>query len=167
VAFERAALWSSARAQQGRDGTRYGDEQILIWRRSYDTRPPALTADDERWPGRDARYADLTPDELPATECPEGHGRTLSPVLDGHHRAGNRFRQAGHHCRARQFHPRADQVPRSSIGQDIVGLNIPTGVPLVYELDHGLQPLRHYYLGDQAAIEAAVKAVAAQGKAGG
>jgi 2,3-bisphosphoglycerate-dependent phosphoglycerate mutase len=147
--------------------TRYGDEQILIWRRSYDTRPPALTAEDERWPGRDARYADLTPDELPATEClkdtvarflPYWKG-TIAPAIA----SGKRVIIAAHGNSIRALIKYLDQVS----DQDIVGLNIPTGVPLVYELDNGLQPLRHYYLGDQAAIEAAVKAVAAQGKAGG
>jgi 2,3-bisphosphoglycerate-dependent phosphoglycerate mutase len=147
--------------------TRYGDEQILIWRRSYDVRPPALAPDDERWPGRDPRYRDLAPADVPATEClkdtvarflPYWTG-TVAPAIA----AGRRVIIAAHGNSIRALIKYLDQVS----DQDIVGLNIPTGVPLVYELDERMQPLRHYYLGDQAAIEAAVKAVAAQGKAGG
>ncbi|HTL91962.1 MAG TPA: 2,3-diphosphoglycerate-dependent phosphoglycerate mutase [Steroidobacteraceae bacterium] len=147
--------------------TRYGDEQILIWRRSYDVRPPALAADDERWPGRDARYRDLAPADVPATEClkdtvarflPYWTG-TIAPAIS----AGKRVIIAAHGNSIRALIKYLDEVSE----QDIVGLNIPTGVPLVYELDAQMKPLRHYYLGDQAAIEAAVKAVAAQGKARG
>jgi 2,3-bisphosphoglycerate-dependent phosphoglycerate mutase len=147
--------------------TRYGDEQILIWRRSYDVRPPALTPDDERWSGRDRRYANLSADELPATEClkdtvarflPYWTG-TIAPAIA----SGKRIVIAAHGNSIRALIKYLDRVS----DQDIVGLNIPTGVPLVYELDAHLQPQRHYYLGDQAAIEAAVKAVAAQGKASG
>jgi len=146
---------------------RYGDEQILIWRRSYDVRPPALTPDDERWPGRDPRYFDLAPADVPATEClkdtvarflPYWTG-TIAPTIA----TGKRVIIAAHGNSIRALIKYLDQVS----DQDIVGLNIPTGVPLVYELNAQLQPLQHYYLGDQAAIEAAIKAVAAQGKASG
>ena len=147
--------------------TRYGDEQILVWRRSYDVRPPALTPDDERWSGRDRRYAELSGSELPATEClkdtvarflPHWTG-TIAPAIA----SGKRVVIAAHGNSIRALIKYLDHVS----DQDIVGLNIPTGVPLVYELDAQLHPQRHYYLGDQAAIEAAVKAVAAQGKASG
>jgi 2,3-bisphosphoglycerate-dependent phosphoglycerate mutase len=147
--------------------TRYGDEQILIWRRSYDVRPPALEPGDERSPGRDPRYRDLAPADVPATEClkdtvarflPYWTG-TIAPAIA----SGKRVVIAAHGNSIRALIKYLDQVSE----QDIVGLNIPTGVPLVYELDAQLKPLRHYYLGDQAAIEAAVKAVAAQGKASG
>jgi 2,3-bisphosphoglycerate-dependent phosphoglycerate mutase len=147
--------------------TRYGDEQILIWRRSYDVRPPALTPDDDRWAGRDRRYRDLSAAELPGTEClkdtvarflPYWTG-TIAPAIA----SGKRVIIAAHGKSIRALVKYLDQVS----DQDIVGLNIPTGVPLVYELDAGLKPQRHYYLGDQAAIEAAVNAVAAQGKASG
>jgi 2,3-bisphosphoglycerate-dependent phosphoglycerate mutase len=146
---------------------RYGDEQILIWRRSYDVRPPALAADDERWPGRDPRYRDLASSDVPATEClkdtvarflPYWTG-TIGPAIS----AGKRVIIAAHGNSIRALIKYLDQVSE----QDIVSLNIPTGVPLVYELDAQMKPLRHYYLGDPAAIEAAVKAVAAQGKASG
>ena len=147
--------------------SRYGDAQVLIWRRSYDTRPPALTPDDERWPGRDPRYRELPAAELPATEClKDTVARFLPYWTDGIAPAiasGKRVIIAAHGNSIRALIKYLDQVS----DEDIVGLNIPTGVPLVYELDAGLRPLRHYYLGDQAAVEAAVKAVAAQGRAAG
>ncbi len=145
--------------------TRYGEEQILIWRRSYDVRPPALEVNDERWPGRDPRYSNLTPAELPASECLKDTvarflpywTATIAPTIISQ----RRVIIAAHGNSIRALIKYLDQVS----DQDIVGLNIPTGIPLVYELSEQLKPLKHYYLGDQAAIEAAVKAVAAQGKA--
>ncbi|HTT38444.1 MAG TPA: 2,3-diphosphoglycerate-dependent phosphoglycerate mutase [Burkholderiales bacterium] len=145
--------------------SRFGDEQILIWRRSYDVRPPALERTDERWPGRDPRYQGLAPEEVPLTEClkdtvarfvPYWTG-TLAPMVQ----AGKRVIIAAHGNSLRALIKYLDKVS----DQEIVGLNIPTGVPLVYELDAALEPLRHYYLGDQEKIAAAVRAVAAQGKA--
>jgi 2,3-bisphosphoglycerate-dependent phosphoglycerate mutase len=144
---------------------RFGDEQILVWRRSYAVRPPALEPGDERWPGRDPRYNDLGPGELPATEClkdtvarflPYWSG-TIAPAV----KSGRQVIIAAHGNSIRALIKYLDQVS----DQDIVGLNIPTGTPLVYELDAALKPLRHYYLGDQEKIAAATKAVAAQGKA--
>jgi len=144
---------------------RFGDEQILIWRRSYDVPPPALEPSDERWPGRDPRYRDLGPAELPATEClkdtvarflPHWSG-SIAPAV----KAGQRVIIAAHGNSIRALVKYLDNVS----DQDIVGLNIPTGTPLVYELDAELRPLRHYYLGDEQKIAAAVNAVAAQGKA--
>ncbi|HTS54900.1 MAG TPA: 2,3-diphosphoglycerate-dependent phosphoglycerate mutase [Burkholderiales bacterium] len=144
---------------------RFGDEQVLIWRRSYDVRPPALEPGDERWPGRDPRYKELGPDELPATEClkdtvarflPYWSG-TIAPAV----KTGKQVIIAAHGNSIRALIKYLDQVS----DEDIVGLNIPTGTPLVYELDAALKPLRHYYLGDQEKIAAATKAVAAQGKA--
>jgi len=145
--------------------TRFGDDQILIWRRSYDVRPPALETSDERWPGRDPRYHDLAPGEIPVTEClkdtvarfvPYWTG-TVAPAV----KAGSRVIIAAHGNSIRALIKYLDNVS----DQDIVGLNIPTGTPLIYELDAELKPLRHYYLGDQDKIAAAVNAVAAQGKA--
>jgi len=145
--------------------TRFGDEQILIWRRSYDVRPPALETSDERWPGHDPRYRNLKPDELPVTEClkdtvarfvPYWTG-TVAPAV----KSGARVVMAAHGNSIRALIKYLDNVS----DQDIVGLNIPTGTPLVYELDAELKPLRHFYLGDQDKIAAAVDAVAAQGKA--
>ena len=145
--------------------TRFGDEQILIWRRSYDVPPPALEPGDDRWPGRDPRYAALGPKELPATECLKDTvarflphwNSTIAPAV----KAGKRVIIAAHGNSIRALIKYLDNVSE----QDIVGLNIPTGTPLVYELDDALKPLRHYYLGDQEKIAAAVNAVAAQGKA--
>jgi 2,3-bisphosphoglycerate-dependent phosphoglycerate mutase len=145
--------------------TRFGDEQILIWRRSYDVPPPALEPGDERWAGRDPRYAALGPSELPATECLKDTvarflphwNSTIAPAV----KAGKRVIIAAHGNSIRALIKYLDNVSE----QDIVGLNIPTGTPLVYELDDQLKPLRHYYLGDQEKIAAAVNAVAAQGKA--
>ena len=144
---------------------RFGDDQILIWRRSYDVRPPALERTDERWPGRDPRYQGLAPEEVPLTECLEDTVArfvpywtgTLAPMVQ----AGKRVIIAAHGNSLRALIKYLDKVS----DQEIVGLNIPTGVPLVYELDAALEPLRHYYLGDQEKIAAAVRAVAAQGKA--
>ena len=145
--------------------TRFGDEQILIWRRSYDVPPPALEPSDERWPGRDPRYAALGPNDLPATECLKDTvarflpywNSAIAPAV----KAGKRVIIAAHGNSIRALIKYLDNVSE----QDIVGLNIPTGTPLVYELDDELKPLRHYYLGDQEKIAAAVNAVAAQGKA--
>jgi 2,3-bisphosphoglycerate-dependent phosphoglycerate mutase len=144
---------------------KYGDEQVLIWRRSYATPPPALTADDPRYPGSDPRYADLTPDELPLTEClkdtvarflPYWHGTIAPSVKDG-----KRLIVAAHGNSIRALVKYLDNVS----DDDIVELNIPTGIPLVYELDADLKPIRSYYLGDAEAAKAAAAAVAAQGKA--
>jgi len=144
---------------------RFGEAQVKIWRRSYDIPPPPLEPSDPRFPGRDARYRSLSPSELPLTEClkdtvarflPYWHG-TIGPAI----RSGKTVIVAAHGNSIRALVKYLDQVSE----KDIVELNIPTGVPLVYELDADLKPLDHYYLGDQAAIEAAMQAVANQGKA--
>ena len=144
---------------------KFGEAQVKIWRRSYDIRPPALTPDDDRYPGRDPRYQDLTPDELPLTEClkdtvarflPLWH-QTIAPEV----RKGRKVLIAAHGNSLRALVKYLDEIPEP----DIVELNIPTGMPLVYELDdHDLKPLRHYYLGDPEKVKAAMEAVAAQGK---
>ena len=144
---------------------RFGEAQVKIWRRSYDIPPPPLEPSDPRFPGRDPRYRSLSPSELPLTEClkdtvarflPYWHG-TIGPAI----RSGKSVIVAAHGNSIRALVKYLDQVSE----KDIVELNIPTGVPLVYELDADLKPLDHYYLGDQAAIEAAMQAVANQGKA--
>jgi 2,3-bisphosphoglycerate-dependent phosphoglycerate mutase len=144
---------------------RHGDEQVLIWRRSYDTPPPALDINDELHPGKDPRYASLTAEELPATEClkdtvgrflPYWH-ETIAPMILG----GKRVIITAHGNSLRALVKYLDKIS----DEDIVGLNIPTGIPLVYELDDDLKPLRSYYLGDQEAMKAAIDAVAKQGKA--
>jgi len=144
---------------------RHGEEQVHIWRRSYDIRPPALTKSDPMYPGKDPRYGDLTEQELPLTEClkdtvarflPYWH-EVIAPVV----KEGKRVLIAAHGNSLRALVKYLDKVP-----DDVIpGLNIPTGVPLVYELDDKLQPLKHYYLGDQEEIRKAMEAVAKQGKA--
>ena len=144
---------------------KFGMEQVHIWRRSYDIRPPALTKSDPMYPGNDPRYGDLTEQELPLTEClkdtvarflPYWH-EVIAPVV----REGKRVLIAAHGNSLRALVKYLDKVP-----DDVIpGLNIPTGVPLVYELDESLAPLGHYYLGDQEEIRKAMEAVARQGKA--
>jgi len=144
---------------------KFGDDQVLVWRRSYDIPPPALEKSDERWPGHDPRYKDVPEAELPLTEClkdtvarflPYWH-ETIAPQVS----AGKKVVIAAHGNSLRALVKYLDNIS----DEDIISLNIPTGVPLVYELDEALKPLRHYYLGDQSAIEAAMNAVANQGKA--
>ena len=141
---------------------KFGKEQVHIWRRSYDVRPPALDPSDERFPERDRRYADLSPEELPCTESlkdtvarmlPYWH-ETIAPVV----RSGQRVIVAAHGNSLRALAKYLDNVSEAEITE----LNIPTGVPLVYELDRELKPIRHYYLGDPEAIARAAAAVAAQ-----
>ena len=143
---------------------KFGEDQVKIWRRSYDIPPPPLDKSDPRWPGHDRRYAGLSKDELPLTEClkdtvarflPLWH-QTIAPMV----KSGNRVVVAAHGNSLRALVMVLDGISEG----EIVGLNIPTGVPLVYELDESLKPLKHYYLGDPAKIEAAMQAVAAQGK---
>ncbi len=143
---------------------KFGEDQVKIWRRSYDIQPPALEKSDPRWPGHDPRYRGLTEAELPLTEClkdtvarflPLWH-ETIAPAVS----SGQRLIIAAHGNSLRALVKYLDNIS----DQEIVGLNIPTGVPLVYELDSALHPIKHYYLGDQAKIQAAMDAVAAQGK---
>ena len=146
---------------------KHGEAQVKIWRRSYDIPPPPLRADDPQFPGRDPRYADLAPADLPLTECledtvarflPYWH-ETIAPAI----RAGRRVIIAAHGNSLRALVKYLDGVS----DQDIVELNIPTGIPLVYELDADLKPIRSYYLGDAEAAKEAAAAVAKQGKTAG
>jgi 2,3-bisphosphoglycerate-dependent phosphoglycerate mutase len=144
---------------------KFGDDQVKIWRRSYDIPPPELEVTDERFPGSDPRYADLTEAELPRTEClkdtvarmlPYWHEKIAPAIV-----AGRSVIVAAHGNSLRALVKYLDEVPES----EIVELNIPTGIPLVYELDANLRPIRNYYLGDPEAIARAQQAVANQGKA--
>jgi 2,3-bisphosphoglycerate-dependent phosphoglycerate mutase len=141
---------------------RHGMEQTQIWRRSYDVPPPPLAADDPRNPGKDPRYAKLRPEELPLAEClkdtvarflPYWH-ETIAPAV----RAGQRVLVAAHGNSIRALVKYLDGIS----DDDIVGLNIPTGIPLVYELDDQLAPIRHFYLGDPEKVRRATEAVGAQ-----
>ncbi len=143
---------------------KFGEDQVKIWRRSYDVPPPALTPDDERYPGRDPRYAGLAKNELPLTEClkdtverflPLWHQDIAPEILKG-----KRVLIAAHGNSLRALVKYLDNIS----DQDIVSLNIPTGMPLVYELDDLLKPIKSYYLGDPEKVKAAMEAVAAQGK---
>ncbi|MBE0619983.1 MAG: 2,3-diphosphoglycerate-dependent phosphoglycerate mutase [Burkholderiales bacterium] len=144
---------------------KFGDEQVLTWRRSYDIPPPALAQGDERYPGNDPRYRGLTPTQVPLTECLKDTVARVLPywnqAIAPDIRSGKRVLIAAHGNSIRALVKYLDKIS----DQDIVGLNIPTGVPLVYELDDALKPIRHYYLGDATEVEKAMQAVANQGKA--
>ena len=145
---------------------RYGDDQVFTWRRSFDTPPPALTADDPRHPGRDRRYAKLTPKELPLTESLKDTIARVLPCwfedLAPHILAGKRLLVAAHGNSLRALVKYLDNVSEKAITQ----LNIPTGLPLIYELDKDLNPMKNYYLGDPAQAAAKAKAVAEQARSG-
>jgi 2,3-bisphosphoglycerate-dependent phosphoglycerate mutase len=144
---------------------KFGEEQVLVWRRSYDTPPPPLDRNDPRFPAGDPRYADLKPAELPLTECLKDTVARVMPhwtgVIAPAIRSGKRVVVAAHGNSLRALVKYLDNVSDA----DIVGLNIPTGIPLVYELDDSLAPLRHYYLGDPDEVARRVAAVTSQGKA--
>jgi 2,3-bisphosphoglycerate-dependent phosphoglycerate mutase len=143
----------------------YGDAQVLVWRRSYDTPPPALSADDPRGQRQDVRYARLKPEDVPLTECLKDTVARVLPfwqdsIAPGI-KAGKRIVIAAHGNSIRALVKYLDNIG----DEEIVGVNIPNGVPLVYELDAELKPIRHYYLGDAEAVAKAAAAVANQGKA--
>jgi len=144
---------------------KFGEQQVLAWRRSYDVPPPALTRDDPRYPGGDPRYHGLAPSEVPLTECLKDTVARVLPywnqAIAPDIRAGKRVLVAAHGNSLRALVKYLDKIG----DQEIVALNIPTGVPLVYELDDSLEPIRRYYLGDAAEVEKAMQAVASQGKA--
>lgn len=143
---------------------KYGDEQVHIWRRSYDTRPPALTKDDERYPGHDRRYKELTSSELPLTECLKDTVARFLPywfdTIVPSIKSGKNILIVAHGNSLRALVKHLDSVS----DDDIVELNIPTGVPLVYELDDDLKPMKSYYLGDPEEAKRKAEAVANQAK---
>ena len=143
---------------------KYGEDQVKVWRRSYDIPPPPLEKSDERWPGHDPRYKNLPESDLPVTEClkdtvarflPYWH-ETIAPAI----KSGRNVLIAAHGNSLRALVMYLDNVSEA----EIVELNIPTGMPLVYELDENLKPIKHYYLGDPEKVKAAMDAVAAQGR---
>lgn len=142
----------------------FGEEQVLIWRRSYDVLPTLLEESDERWLGGDPRYADIKPELFPRAEALKETVERVVPYFQTEIapkiQAGKRLLVAAHGNSLRALVKYLDSIS----DEDIVNRNIPTGVPLVYELDANLRPTKSYYLGDQAAIEAAQQAVANQGK---
>ncbi|SDY19699.1 2,3-diphosphoglycerate-dependent phosphoglycerate mutase [Nitrosomonas sp. Nm58] len=145
--------------------TRYGDKQVLLWRRSYDIQPPALTTDDERYPGLDLRYSNVSKQDIPLTESLKDTitrflpfwNQTIAPQVQ----AGQRAIIVAHGNSLRALIKYLDDVS----DQDILNYNIPTGIPLIYELDDNLKSMRSYYLGNSAEIEEATSAVANQAKA--
>ncbi|MCX7798146.1 MAG: 2,3-diphosphoglycerate-dependent phosphoglycerate mutase [Melioribacter sp.] len=141
---------------------KYGIEQVKLWRRSYDIPPPPLDENDDRYPGKDPRYKDLDKKDIPLTESlkstverflPYWH-ETIAPTI----KSGKKVIIAAHGNSLRALVKYLDNIS----DEDIVELNIPTGIPLIYELDDDLKPIKHYYLGDQEAINAAINAVAKQ-----
>ncbi len=143
----------------------YGDEQLLVWRRSYDTPPPAMEPNDPRSERSDIRYAKLAPSDIPLTECLKDTVARVLPFWDGTIapaiKQGQRIVIAAHGNSIRALVMHLDGISE----KDIVGLNIPNGIPLVYELDADLKPIKRYYLGDAEAAAKAAAAVASQGKA--
>ncbi len=145
---------------------KFGEDQVKIWRRSYDIPPPPLDPSDERSPLKDPRYQSLKKNELPLTECLKDTvarvlpywRETIAPVIQ----SGKRVMIAAHGNSLRALVKYLDNISEA----EIIGLNIPTGIPLVYELDESLKPIRHYYLGDPERVKQAMEAVASQGKAG-
>lgn len=145
----------------------YGDEQVLIWRRSYDVRPPALTVDDTRYAGADPRYKNLSDNDIPVTECLKDTvarflpywNTTIAPQVQ----AGKSVIIAAHGNSLRALVKYLDNIS----DEDILNCNIPTGVPLVYELDDNLKPIKNYYLGNLAEIQEAMQTVANQGRSSG
>lgn len=145
--------------------SKYGEEQVLIWRRSYDVRPPELEKIEPTYPGNDPRYKDIAKKDIPAAECLKDTvarflpywRQTIAPAV----KSGKRVMIAAHGNSLRALVKHLDNIS----DKDIVGLNIPTGLPLVYELDNKLKPLKSYYLGDPQVVKKAMEAVANQGKA--
>ena len=143
---------------------KYGEQQVLIWRRSYDIRPPALSKTDERYPGNDPKYKDLKENEIPLTECLKDTVarflpywlETIAPVV----KSGKRVLISAHGNSLRALVKYLDNVSDEAIVQ----LNIPTGIPLVYELDNDLKPIKNYYLGNPDEIAKAIASVQKQGK---
>lgn len=149
---------------KAKTAAKYGEKQILIWRRSYDIQPPALTFDDNRYPGLDLRYKNLTEQEVPITECLKDTvnrflpywKKSIVPMIQ----SGHRVIIVAHGNSLRALVKYLDNMS----DQDVLKLNIPTGIPLVYELDDDLKPIQNYYLGDQTEIEKAKLAIENQGK---
>jgi len=142
----------------------HGEEKVLIWRRSYDVPPPSLEKSDPRYPGNEARYKDMDEKDIPLTEClkdtverflPFWHD-TIAPTI----KTGKKVIIAAHGNSLRALVKYLDNMSE----EEILALNIPTGMPLVYELDKDLKPIKHYYLGDEEAVKKAMEAVANQGK---
>lgn len=143
----------------------HGEDKVLLWRRSYDVAPPPLEPTDERYPGNDPRYKDLDSKDIPRTECLKDTVKRFMPywndVIAPVIRSGKRTIISAHGNSLRALIKHLDKIPEG----EIVRVNIPTGIPLVYELDDNLKPITHYYLGDPAEVKKAMQSVANQGRA--
>lgn len=143
---------------------KYGDDQVLVWRRSYDTQPPALDKDDDRYPGKQFQYNGIDESKLPLCECLKDTVERFMPCwsenIAPEIKKGKRVLITAHGNSLRALVKFLDNIS----DDEIVGVNIPTGIPLVYELDDELKPVKHYYLGDEEAVKAAAQKVADQGK---
>ncbi len=143
---------------------KFGDDQVLVWRRSYDTPPPELTKDDERYAGHEAKYSKLLEEDLPLTECLKDTVARVIPYFESkiapYIKDGRNIIVTAHGNSLRALVKYLDNIS----DEDIINLNIPTGIPLVYELNEDLKPIKNYYLGDQEAIKKAQEQVANQGK---
>jgi len=149
---------------KGETAEKFGAEQVHVWRRSYDTPPPMMDRKDKRHPANDRRYADLPVDEVPGTECLKDTVERFLPywidAIVPAIKAGKKVIIAAHGNSLRALVKYLDDIS----DEEIPSLNIPTGVPLVYELNEDMRPIKHYYLGDQDAVDAAINAVANQAK---
>ncbi len=143
----------------------YGDEQVLIWRRSYSTPPPALGVDDPQYPGNDLRYQSLSPDELPKGECLADTVKRFLPLWENEIapdiKSGKKVIIAAHGNSLRALIKHLDNMSE----EEILKFNVPTGIPLVYELDDNLKPIKKYFLADDQKLQMAMDSVANQGKA--
>lgn len=143
----------------------HGEEKVRIWRRSYDIPPPAIDKSDDRYPGRDPMYEDLDEDLIPLTECLKDTVARFMPywydVMEPAVLAGKRILVSAHGNSLRALVKHLDRIP----DDEIIGLDIPTGIPLVYDLDEKLRPIKHYYLADEDEVKKAIQKVADQGKA--
>lgn len=144
---------------------KHGEDQVKIWRRSYSIAPPALESTDERYPGNEPKYKDLSPSELPLTECLKDTVARVLPFWKNRIvpqiRSGKKVLITAHGNSLRALVKHLNNIS----DDDILNLNIPTGIPLVYELDEALKPIKHYYLGDPEQVKKAMAQVSAQGKA--
>ena len=144
---------------------KHGDEQVLVWRRSYDIPPPPMSVDDEQYAGNDRRYAGLDPSDIPLTECLQDTVARFLPLWEDtiapQIKAGKQVLIAAHGNSLRALIKYLDGVSE----EEIIGMNVPTGMPLVYDLDENLKPLGRQYLGDPEKVAKAMEAVANQGKA--
>ena len=164
MAFERKTLWCSAGFEQGGNAEKHGDDQVLVWRRSYDIPPPPMTKEDEGYAGKDRRYSNLSEENIPLTECLKDTVARFLPLWEGtiapQIKSGKQVLIAAHGNSLRALIKYLDGVSE----EEIIGMNVPTGMPLVYDLDENLKPTNRQYLGDPEKVAKAMETVANQEK---